>query len=88
MSLWQSNFEETKNRNKAGALGKAKVNYPKKVAAAEEYLRLITSGKEVSAQRLHDSLKAHYPNETWNYNTIRDWHKLIKAAVTEIPKEN
>ncbi len=86
LSIWEWHLEEKIKRNKKGGFGKGQAKCFQKVVAAEEYLKLIASGKTVSAQRLHDSLKAHYPKEAWNYNTIRGWHKLIKAALTDMPK--
>mgnify|MGYP006095132847 CR=1 FL=1 len=53
------------------------------VLAADQYIQLAKGGGSVSAQRLFDSLKAKYPEENWNKNTMRDWHKIFVAGCLE-----
>ena len=67
----------------ARRLGKKLMFLPLQVVAADQYIGLVESGKKVSAQRLFDSLKAKYPEEKWNGNTMRGWHKIFVAACLE-----
>ena len=72
----------------ARATGRSKSKWPKKSKAAEEFIRLTRSGKKISAQNLFDTLANRHPEEKWNYNTIRDWHKLMVAGMKNAPNES
>lgn len=80
--------EQTKSRNQAGALAKAKEFIPDKVMAAEMYIELRHSHMKVSAQKLLDALNEKYPGSSnrRNYNTLRGWHKAFKEALAEKQK--
>ena len=78
---------DIKEGKEARRQGKTLKNAKKYVAAAEEFIHLSKLNKPVSARRLYDSLIIKYPDSTggWKYNTIRDWHKLMKEAVLQTP---
>ena len=78
----------TQKAKTARAAGRSKSKWPKKSIAAEEFIRLTRSGKKISAQHLFDSLVNRRPEQKWNYNTIRDWHKLMLAGVKDAPNES
>lgn len=81
MGIWEWHFEERASRNKAGGKKKAENSHTRKVIAAEVYIALRDKAVKVSAQQLFNALEHRYPNEKWNYHTIRDWIKLMKEVL-------
>ena len=78
----------TQKSKTARTTGKAQKKWPKKTKAAEQFIRLTRLGKKISAQNLFDTLVKQHPEEKWNYNTIRDWHKLMAIRMEDAPNES
>ena len=78
----------TQKSKTARTTGKAQKTWPKKTKAAEQFIRLTRLGKKISAQNLFNTLIKQHPEEKWNYNTIRDWHKLMVAGMKNAPNES
>ena len=78
----------TQKSKTARTTGKAQKKWPKKTKAAEQFIRLTRLGKKISAQNLFDTLVKQHPEEKWNYNTIRGWHKLMAIRMEDAPNES
>ena len=78
----------TQKSKTARTTGKAQKKWPKKTKAAEQFIRLTRLGKKISAQNLFNTLIKQHPEEKWNYNTIRDWHKLMAIRMEDAPNES